>query len=246
MAGTVRFVRDEIFMGLGVIIAGIGGLALLGFALDPDLGDEGAVPGLILSCITFSGGVAIFFAGYRLRRLERRLGQILDVLRSVQRSTVLSVADAAGLPLRQTRKGVFFLIGRGFVPLRYDAEQDLVYAPADPQNPGAPARWARLPGRCPTCHAPTPYMAPAREAAPPRCEYCDHPLPFEEGSSPDRPPSGAERPAGSESPPGASQIHESMFTGSWGVMTVLFLFCWPLGVAYLIRGLVKSGAFKVH
>jgi hypothetical protein len=216
------YIRDEILMFLGVFVGGIGTLALLGGR------SRALAPALVL----LSAGVVLFLVGLKFRRIENRLRRTLDVLRSVDRSSLAEIARASGYSLEDTRSSVVFLIGHGYVSLRFDPRTDALYSPLDRSRPGGAGSWLELPGECPTCLAPTPTMVEGMVSY--RCEYCGAPVPgkLAKVETPGFDPNVAARPS--------ENIHQ-VFTGSWGVLVLLFLVFWPAAIVYLTRGLKGSG-----
>lgn len=222
------FIRDEILMLLGVGLAGLGGLALLGFALDT--GDF-HLGGFILSVGLVAAGVTSFWVGLRFRRLERQLQRILEVLRSVESCGLRDVARSARVSAAEARKGVLFLIGHGFVALRFDPARDRVYAPGS--SAGGAQKWETLSGTCGNCDAPAPVLVPAGEQ--PRCDYCGAPLPVKPV------PTGAS--ASDHLPPtrGNTDLQGAMFSGNWGVLVLLVFFFWPAAIWYVTSNLKRQG-----
>ncbi len=229
-----RFLRDEIFMLVGICLFGLGALLVLGFMVSDKSGGEGYVGALIFTFMLLVGGAVVFRVGLGFRRMEKRLGRLLDVLRTVDRSSVRSIARTANVPEAEARKGVLFLIGRGFVSLRFDPGEDLVFSPRSSRG-----GWLKLPSLCPNCNAPCPTMVPAGSS--PSCEYCGTLLPVEELSR-ERATAWKQKPW-----PGGDQpsLNQTAFSGSWLVLIVLFIVFWPIGVAYLIKGLKKHGGHDV-
>ncbi len=222
------FIRDEILIVLGVLIAGFGGLALLGFALDPD---DFHLGGFVFSVGLVAVGVTAFWIGLRFRRMERQLRRLLEVLRSVDSCGLRDVARNAQVSEAEARKGILFLISHGFVALRFDPAQNRVYAPQS--RDGGGQKWATLSGTCSHCDAPAPVLVPAGQE--PRCEYCDAPLPVKPV------PVGAR--AGDQLPPprGATQLSGTMFAGNWAVLILLVFFFWPAAIWYVTQNLQGRG-----
>ncbi len=232
----VRFFRDEILMLAGAGLFGVGALALLGFFLSGDTGEKGFVGGMILTIGMLVGGAVTFRVGLGFRRTEKRLGRILEVLRTVDRTDVRAVARTVGISPEDARKGILYLISRGYVGLRFDPNTDKVFSPGASRD-----GWLKLPAQCPNCDAPCPNMMPLGST--PRCEYCDASLPVEK-ISPERATTMWRRPSEGGSPRPSPGM--GTFSGNWGLLIVLFIFFWPAGVVYLIKGLNKHGGGKIY
>lgn len=237
MARQPGFIRDEILMLLGLCLLGFGGLALLGFILDEDPFSSKDVGGLILVGMMLVGGFALFMVGLSFRRLEQRLRRVLTVLHSTDRCTIRSLAQNASVTDEQARQAVIFLVSRGFIGRRFDPKQDLVFSPNSVEGQGG---WLKLPGNCPHCHAPTPTMIPMGPDVP-RCEYCSTLLPTELLD-----PGAAQRvDQRMASQPPVAAMGSNAFTGSWGLLIVLFVVFWPGAIVYLMQNLKRHGGSQV-
>ena len=227
------FIRDEILMVVGVVLIGLAGLALLGLSLDKGSKSRSKRGPQIFSGLILLGGVAAFSVGRRFRRKEKQLRRVLTVLRSSDSQvSIASLAATSGYPKDEVRNSVIFLISHGFVALKLDADRDEVYSPRDRRARG---KWLKLPGTCPNCDAPTPTVIEGTDS--PVCEYCDAPLPAQRMEP--------EQPDQVEPARGSADLHKNVFAGSWVVLVVLFVVCWPAAVAYLMHGLKRHGGVKV-
>lgn len=213
MAKRLRFIRDEILMIVGGAITLLG---LLPLAARRRL----ATPAIVWIVVGAGAGVAMFATGLRVRLRERRLQRLLGLLHSIEHSSLRTLATTLAEPVDRLRNDVLFLATGGFTVLRYDPERDELYSPRT--RPGA---WQRLPGRCPTCLAPTPAMIPSGDEA--RCEYCRSPLPTRSLTI-HRDQADLQQLARP-----AQEVKGQAFTGSWVVLIILFLFCWPAAFAYM-------------
>lgn len=223
-------------MLMGTGLFGLGALALLGFAISEGPQSDGMVGGLIFTFMMLAGGAVIFRVGLGFRRLEKRLGRILELLRSVDQVSLRSIARTTESTEDEARKGVLYLINHGYVSMRLDPKLGQVSSP----RAGGVGGWLKLPGACPNCSAPCPTMV-QRQAEPPRCDYCDATLPVQEMINETGPE--WQDPATQRHQP--VSLNSAAFSGSWGLLIFLFIFFWPVGVIYLIQGLKKHGGSAV-
>lgn len=250
MAKAPKFIRDEILMYGGIVLALGASVPFLRFAANPVIEDTAELGAIALNAFFVAGGIAMFLYGLKFRRLENRLGKLHRALEKADRITVKDLARNLKVKPDDARKGVIYLIGGGHLPHRFDAKADAVVAPGveareaaakDPQAVG----WFKLPASCTGCGAPQQTMVPA--GSEPRCEYCGVSLPAEfvpppGGGKKAKAAAAAAVAAGAPAPAAPSS---SGFGGSWLVLILLFIFFWPAAIFYLIAKLRKSGLGQV-
>ncbi len=261
MKNVPKFIRDEILLALGLLVTGFALLALLGFALtlneplpaelpitpngvpaenQPVSAADSDIPALILTFIILTGGLAMIGAGIHWRRKEKDLGKILAVLRAVESITIPSLAVTAGVSNTSARRGAIYLISRNYVALRFDAVNDLVIQPVATAPAAArhtATRW-QIPEACNGCGAPT-RPAQGWQAAP-VCDYCGARL---QAKALPSHPSQTQLPAALAPGPSTPQQVKVGFDGSIPLLIVLFIFCWPAAVIYLILRRPDRGRF---